>query len=176
MRGAVSLAAALAVPLQTQAGVDFPQRDLIIFLTYCVIFATLVLQGLSLPILIIALGVSDEGDDARMAELDARLQATRAALARLDGMLDDESIPDRSRERLREIYEERIRRYESGLEAGHVTDEYQESSDAWSRWRRELFAAERETIVSLRDAGDIPAGVMRRVERDIDFEELRLGD
>jgi NhaP-type Na+/H+ or K+/H+ antiporter len=175
MRGAVSLAAALAVPLHTQAGVDFPQRDLIIFLTYCVIFATLVLQGLSLPFLIIALDVRDEGDDARMAELDARLKATRAAIERLDDMGDDESIPARSRDRLREIYEDRIRRYESGLEAGHVTDEYQESSDAWSRWRRELFDAEREAIVSLRDAGDIPAGVMRRVERDIDLEELRQG-
>ena len=173
MRGAISLAAALAVPLQTQAGVDFPQRDLIIFLTYCVIFATLVLQGLSLPFLILSLGVRDEGDDARMAELEARLKATRTALDRLDGMCEDENVPARSRERLREIYEERIRRYESGLEAGRVTDEYQESSTAWSRWRRELFDAERETIVSLRDAGEINADVMRRVERDIDLEELR---
>jgi Na+/H+ antiporter len=175
MRGAVSLAAALAVPLLTQAGADFPQRDLIIFLTYCVIFATLVLQGLSLPLLILSLGVRDEGDDARMAELDARLQATRAAIDRLDGMCDDESIPARSRDRLREIYEERIRRYESGLEAGRVTDEYQETSNAWSHWRRELFDAERDTIVSLRDAGEINADVMRRVERDIDLEELRQG-
>jgi NhaP-type Na+/H+ or K+/H+ antiporter len=173
MRGAVSLAAALAVPLHTQAGADFPQRDLIIFLTYCVIFATLVLQGLSLPFLILTLGVRDEGDDARMAELEARLKATRSALERLDGMCGDENIPARSRDRLREIYEERIRRYESGLEAGRVTDEYQESSTAWSHWRRELFDAERETIVSLRDAGEINADIMRRVERDIDLEELR---
>jgi hypothetical protein len=54
-----------------------------------------------------------------------------------------------------------------------VTDEYRESSDAWTSWRRELFDAERETIVSLRDAGEINADVMRRVERDIDLEELR---
>ncbi len=173
MRGAVSLAAALAIPLQTQAGADFPQRELILFLTYCVIFATLVFQGLTLPFLILSLGVRDDGDDARMAELQARLKATRSALERLDGICNDENIPARSRERLREIYEERIRRYESGLEAGRVTDEYQESSDAWSRWRRELFDAEREAIVSLRDAGEINADVMRRVERDIDLEELR---
>jgi hypothetical protein len=63
--------------------------------------------------------------------------------------------------------------HESGLEAGRVTDEYQESSAAWSRWRRELFDAECETVVSLRDAGEINADVMRRVERDIDLEELR---
>jgi len=173
MRGAVSLAAALAVPLQTQAGAEFPQRDLILFLTYSVIFATLIFQGLTLPFLILHLGVRDEGNDARMAELGARLKATHAALGKLDAICDDENIPDRSRERLREIYEERIRRYEAGLEAGHVTDEYQESSAAWSRWRRELFDAERETVVSLRDAGEINADVMRRVERDIDLEELR---
>src|SRR5215208_2804949 len=157
MRGAVSLAAALAVPLQTQTGAEFPQRDLILFLTYCVIFATLVFQGLTLPSLIVYLGVRDEGNDARMAELEARLKATRAALGKLDGICDDENVPASSRSRLREIYEERIRRYESGLEAGHITDEYQESSAAWSRWRRELFDAD----------------VMRRVERDIDLEELR---
>ena len=173
MRGAVSLAAALAVPLHTQAGAAFPQRDLILFLTYSVIFATLVFQGLTLPSLIVSLGVRDEGNDARMAELEARLKATHAALGKLDGICDDENIPARTRERLREIYEERIQRYESGLEAGRVTDEYQESSAAWSRWRRELFAAEREAVVSLRDAGEINADVMRRVERDIDLEELR---
>jgi Na+/H+ antiporter len=173
MRGAVSLAAALAIPLQTQAGADFPQRDLIIFLTYTVIFATLVFQGLTLPILILRLGVKDEGTEARMAELDARVKATHAALEKLDDICDDENIPARSQERLREIYEERIRRYESGLEAGRVTDEYRESSEAWTRWRRELFDAERDTIVTLRDRGEINADVMRRVERDIDLEELR---
>ncbi len=173
MRGAVSLAAALAIPLQTQAGAAFPQRDLILFLTYAVIFATLVFQGLTLPFLILRLGVRDEGHEARMAELDARVRATHAALERLDDTSDDEHIPERTRQRLREIYEERIRRYEKGLEAGRVTDEYKESSEAWIRWRRELFDAERDTIVTLRDRGEINADVMRRVERDIDLEELR---
>jgi len=173
MRGAVSLAAALAIPLQTQAGAEFPYRDLIIFLTYTVIFATLVFQGLTLPFLILRLGVKDEGNEARIAELDATVQATHAALEKLKDICDDESIPARSQERLREIYEERIRRYESGLEAGHVTDEYRESSEAWIRWRRELFDAERDTVVTLRDKGEINADVMRRVERDIDLEELR---
>ena len=173
MRGAVSLAAALAIPLQTQAGAAFPKRDLIIFLTFAVIFGTLVFQGLTLPFLILRLGVKDEGDEARMAELEARVKATYAALERLDDISDDENIPARSQERLREIYEERIRRYESGLDAGRVTDEYRESSEAWTRWRRELFDAERDTIVTLRDRGEINADVMRRVERDIDLEELR---
>jgi hypothetical protein len=118
MRGAVSLAAALAIPLQTQAGADFPQRDLILFLAYCVIFATLVFQGLTLPLLILSLGVREEGDEARMEELEARLKATRAALDKLEGICNDENIPSRSREQLREIYEGRIRRYESGPRSG----------------------------------------------------------
>ena len=88
-------------------------------------------------------------------------------------MCNDENIPARSQEQLREIYHERIRRYESGLEAGRVTDEYRESSEAWTSWRRELFDVERDTIVTLRDKGEINADVMRRVERDIDLEELR---
>src|SRR5215208_4320118 len=79
MRGAVSLAAALAIPLETDAGTAFPQRDLIIFLTFCVIFSTLVVQGLSLGPLIRFLGISDDGADEE-EELRARLVATRAAL------------------------------------------------------------------------------------------------
>ena len=74
---------------------------------------------------------------------------------------------------MRELYHERIRRYEAGLQAGRVTDEYRESSEVWTSWRRELFDAERDTIVTLRDKGEISADVMRRVERDIDLEELR---
>jgi CPA1 family monovalent cation:H+ antiporter len=173
MRGAVSLAAALAIPLQTQGGAEFPFRDLVIFLTYAVIFATLVFQGLTLPLLILRLGVKNEGHEARMAELEARVKATQAALEKLDEVSDDENIPARSREQLRELYQERIRRYESGLEAGRVTDEYRQSSEVWTSWRRELFDAERNTIVTLRDKGEISADVMRRVERDIDLEELR---
>ena len=106
-------------------------------------------------------------------ELQARVQATQAALSRLEEVSGDEKIPARSQEQLRELYKERIRRYQSGLEAGRVTDEYRESSEVWTTWRRELFDAERDTIVTLRDRGEIRANVMRRVERDIDLEELR---
>src|SRR5204862_654831 len=79
MRGAVSLAVALALPLTTDAGDAFPKRDLIIFLTFAVIFFTLVVQGLSLPALIRRLGVSDSGADAD-EELRARLVAAKAAI------------------------------------------------------------------------------------------------
>ncbi|MFL5865836.1 MAG: Na+/H+ antiporter, partial [Thermoleophilaceae bacterium] len=93
MRGAVSLAAALAIPLHTDAHQPFPQRDLIIFLTFCVIFATLVLQGLTLGPLIRWLGINDEGADAE-EELRARLVATRAALDRLDALAGEEWTRD----------------------------------------------------------------------------------
>ncbi len=76
---------------------------------------------------------------------------------------------------MREDYEERIRRYTAGIEAGGVTEEYAESSAAWRGWRRELLAAERETIVFLRDRGQITPGMMRRFMRDLDLEESRIG-
>ena len=175
MRGAVSLAAALALPLQTESGAAFPGRDLILFLTICVIFATLVVQGLTLPPLIVFLGVREEGHEIRMEELRARLEAARAVLARLDHLRADEWVPPSTRQRLRELYEERVRSYEAGLEAGYVTEQYEDSTATWQRWRRELFDVERAAVVSLRDKGEINSKVMRRVERDIDLEELRFG-
>src|SRR5215213_3227260 len=85
MRGAVSLAVALALPLTTHAGSGFPKRDLIVFLTFSVIFFTLVAQGLSLPVVIRRLGVSDGGADAD-EEIRARLLATEAAIEQIDAL------------------------------------------------------------------------------------------
>src|SRR4029079_18601921 len=89
MRGAVSLAAALAIPLETDAGAAFPDRNLIIFLTFAVIFATLVLQGLTLPTVIRGLTVADD-DAGDGEEVKARLVATRAALERIDALPDED--------------------------------------------------------------------------------------
>jgi Na+/H+ antiporter len=175
MRGAVSLAAALAVPLSTQAGDPFPGRDLILFLTFSVILATLVLQGLTLGPLIGALRLENNEGAGRLIELQARLRAAHAALGRLEQLCDDERVPPHAQEQIREYYEERIRRYEAGLQAGGTTEEYAESSTAWRDWRRELLAAEREALVSLRDEGRINPGAMRRIERDLDLEESRIG-
>jgi Na+/H+ antiporter len=175
MRGAVSLAAALAVPLSTQAGDPFPGRDLILFLTFSVILATLVLQGFTLGPLISALRLEGEEGIEKLIELRARLTAAHAALGRLEQLCDEERVPPHAQERMREFYEERIRRYTAGLEAGGITEEYKEGSTAWRNWRRELLAAEREAIVSLRDEGRINPEVMRRIERDLDLEESRIG-
>jgi Na+/H+ antiporter len=174
MRGAVSLAAALAVPVAI-GGERFEGRDLILFLTFAVILATLVVQGLTLPPLIRALRVEEDGDEATLMELRARLEGARAALERLERLCEEERVPDGASEQMREQYEGRIQRYEAGIEAGGATEEYAESSTAWRNWRRALIGAEREAILSLRDRGEISPEVMRRVEHDLDLEESRIG-
>jgi NhaP-type Na+/H+ or K+/H+ antiporter len=173
MRGAVSLAAALAVPLSTDAGDPFPGRDLIVFLTFSVILATLVLQGLTLGPLIAVLRLRGEAD--KLAELRARLEAARVALDELERLGDDGRVSPESQERMREYYEGNIQRYRAGLQAGGTTEEYAKSSGDWRDWRRELLAAEREVVLSLRDEGKISPLVMRRIERDLDLQESRLG-
>ena len=176
MRGAVSLAAALAVPLTTDAGDAFPDRNLILFLTFSAVLGTLVLQGLTLEPLIKSLRLKGDEEEDTLTELNARLEATYAALQRLDQLRDGEGAPSSDQEeRMRKYYEDRIRRYEAGLQAGGTTDEYAQSSAAWRNWRSELLAAEREAIVSLRDRGEISPEIMRRIQRDLDLEESRIG-
>jgi Na+/H+ antiporter len=175
MRGAVSLAAALAVPLSTDAGDPFPGRDLIVFLTFSVILATLVLQGLTLGPLIAALRLEGDHEADKLAELRTRLKGARAALARLEQLRDEGEISLGAEDGMREYYEERARRYEEGIKAGGTTEEYAESSATWRKWRRELIAAERDALLSSRDAGEIGPEVMRRIERDLDLEESRIG-
>src|ERR687885_2756313 len=177
MRGAVSLAAALAVPLTTDAGYAFPERNLILFLTFSAILGTLVLQGLTLEPLIRSLRLKGDEEEDTLTELNARLEAAYAALERLDQLRNGEGGAPSSaqEERMREYYEDRIRRYEAGLQAGGTTEEYAQSSAAWRNWRSELLAAERETLVSLWDRGGISPGIMRRIPRDLDVEEAPVG-
>ena len=175
MRGGVSLAAALAVPLVTDSGEAFPGRDLILFLTFSAILATLVLQGLTLGPLIGWLRLKGDEEAATLVELKARLEGAHAALERLEQLRKDELVSQSAEERMREYNEERIQRYESGLQAGGITEEYAGSSSTWRNWRRELLAAEREAIISLRNRGEISPEVMRRIQRDLDLEESRIG-
>jgi Na+/H+ antiporter len=168
MRGAVSLAAALTVP--SLAG-----RDLVLFLTFAVILATLVLQGLTLPLLIRALGLRENRDAARIAELKARLEGARAARDRLGQICEENGLPAETEQGMREYYEDRIARYEAGIEAGGMTEEYAESSAAWRSWRRDLIEAERDAVIRMRDGGEISPETMRRIERDLDLEESRIG-
>ena len=99
MRGAISLALALSLPLTTQNGASFPERDLIIFVTFGVILVTLVLQGLSLPLLIRRLGL-EVGAAEQQEEAEARLRAAEAALSRLDELRGEEWVPEATAERI----------------------------------------------------------------------------
>jgi CPA1 family monovalent cation:H+ antiporter len=173
MRGSVSLAAALAIPIHTDTGAPFPQRDLIIFLTFAVIFATLVLQGLTLPMLIRRLGVVG-GDEDHREELKARLTATKAALAQIDELENESWTRDDSVDRMRRAYQYRKRRL--AAQAGVIEDEdgMEDRSLAYQQMVQAVLAAQRDSLVRLRDEGTISNQVMNRVIQDLDLEESRL--
>jgi monovalent cation/hydrogen antiporter len=173
MRGAVSLAAALALPLETDAGTPFPDRELIIFLTFAVIFATLVLQGLTLPALIRAMRVSGDGAEQE-EEVRARLEATRAALEQIDVLAEEDWTREDTIERMRRMYEYRQRRFKA--QAGKIDDEvdYEDRALAYQQMVQSVLAAQRARLVRLRNEGVISNEVMNRVVREFDLEESRL--
>ena len=171
MRGGVSLAAALAIPLTVDGGGPFPDRDLVIFLTFAVIVATLVIQGLTLPAVVRALGLEEDGLDTE-EELHARVQTARRARERVEELSGEEWVNADTAVRLRGLYEWRHRRFSAQAEGDGA--EYDERSAAYQRLQREILAAERRTLLELRNQGRITDEVMRRVERDLDLEESRL--
>jgi monovalent cation/hydrogen antiporter len=172
MRGAVSLAAALALPLTTDAGAAFPGRDVIIFLTFTVILATLVGQGLTLPVLIRFLRLEDDGIEDR-EDAKVRIRAAEAALARLEELAVEEWVREDTAERMRGLYTFRQNRFRARLD-GEDEDGVEERSQAYQRLRRELLDAERAAMFELRRAGVIGDDVMQRVQRDLDLEDQRL--
>jgi Na+/H+ antiporter len=167
MRGAVSLAAALALPP------DFPQRNLILFLTFAVIFSTLVLQGLTLPTVIRRLDVRDDGAEER-EELTARRAATDAALEAIDGLAAEEWTRDETAERMRATYT--YRRSRLAARAGETDDGdgYEHRSRKYQKMVRQVLQAQRAELVRLRNSGVISNEVMHRLERELDLEDERL--
>ncbi len=172
MRGALSLAAALALPLSTDAGTPFPGRELVVFLTFAVILVTLVGQGLTLPLVIRALGLEDDGADDR-EDAKARIHAADAALERLEELIAEEWVRDDTAERMRGAYRFRTSRFRARLDDGDDGSIESRSLD-YQRLRRELLDAEREALVALRRSGTISNDVWLRVGRDLDLEEERL--
>jgi monovalent cation/hydrogen antiporter len=172
LRGTVSLAAALALPLHTDAGDPFPNRDLIIFLTFCVILATLVGQGLTLPYVIKLLGLEEDGMDERL-EAKARIKAADAALDRLAELVQDGGVRDDTAERMRGLYTFRRDRFKSRFDE-NSDGAIEERSLAYQQLRRELLEAERQAVLGLRTTGAINDDVMNRVQRDLDLELERL--
>jgi monovalent cation/hydrogen antiporter len=170
MRGVVSLAAALAIPLTLPNGTLFPGRDYILFITFCVILATLVLQGLSLPLLIRRLEVVDDGL-ANIEERTARLKANEAALAYLTEV--DSHFPQDIIARLRVEYEDRIRQLEvCASTEGDLPDGL--TAPTYQRLQQDALDVERRTIIQLRDEYVINDEVLRRIQSDLDHAEARL--
>ena len=172
MRGAVSLAAALALPLTTDAGDAFPDRNLIVFLTFCVILTTLVLQGLTLPSLIQGLDL-DDGGLAEKEEAKARIHASEAAIARLEELVEEDWVREDTAERVRGAYRFRANRFRERFDPDGDGSIESRSAD-YQRLRRELLEAERQAVLELRRGGQIDDEVMRRVTRDLDLEDVRL--
>ena len=176
MRGAVSLAAALALPLLTDSDAAFPHRELIIFLTFSVILATLLLQGLTLPPLIQLLGIDDADDTLEREEIEARTRAAEAALARLEELTGEEWVRDDTAERLRRAYVYRHRRFSARFseDGDEESVAYEERSVSYQRLTRELIEAQRATVIRMRDGGEINDDVLRVIERELDLEDSRL--
>jgi CPA1 family monovalent cation:H+ antiporter len=173
LRGAVSLAAALAVPLTTEAGEPFPGRNLILFLTFAVILGSLVIQGLSLPAVIRALDLEDDSAAEAQEEARARIDAAAAALARLDDLAAEEWVREDTADRLRGSYNFRQARFSARLDEGDDGGIEARSVD-YQRLRRELLDAERAAVYELRRSGGISDEVARRITRDLDLEDARL--
>jgi CPA1 family monovalent cation:H+ antiporter len=174
VRGVVSLAAALAIPLTTAAGAPFPGRDLILFVTFGVIIVTLVGQGLLLPGVVRVLGLSGDARGEREREQKAELAARSAALdvahARLESLANDGRISP-------EILSSLRTRHEYWL--GRLPDPTPESLDAASAAGdliADLIAAEREHIYRLLQEGQITDEARRRIERDLDLEEASIAN
>jgi len=172
MRGIVSLAAALALPVVLENGQPFPNRELVIFLTFAVIFTTLVVQGLTLGPLIRLLKLRDDGRE-EVEENKARLVAAKAGASRLEELAVEEWVADEMADDMRAHYQERKRRYASRYR-GSNDDGVETQASSQLRLQRELLVAERQAIIRLRDNGVINDEVLRRVERDLDLEEQGL--
>jgi CPA1 family monovalent cation:H+ antiporter len=172
MRGIVSMALALALPLTLDGGVPFPHRSVIIVITFAVILVTLLLQGLTLPLVIRALGISDEGADLR-EEREALIRASQAALARLDEIDRVTVIHPQLMERVRAPYEERLGRLTTEVRQDPECKLTEGESAAFRRLRDEALKAERHAVVVLRNQGKLSEEVLHRVQEALDLEALQ---
>jgi CPA1 family monovalent cation:H+ antiporter len=172
MRGVVSLAAAFALPFTLADDRTFPARNYILFLTFTVILTTLVLQGLTLPILIRVLKVRDDGgvdDEERLA----RLQANQAALKLIDRSVAEGRFPSQVIDRLRAEYDDRIEQLQ--VSADTPTEARGEiATPQYQQLQAEALRSERETIIRLRNEHVINDDALRRIQRDLDLAEARL--
>ena len=174
MRGAVSLAAALALPRATDSGAPLPDRDLVLFVTFVLIVVTIIGQGLTLPVLIRRLRVREDGGEEAREEIRARLAAAQAALDCIDRVEAEGWAREDTLERMRGLYRFRQRRFKA--RAGKIDDDegIEDRSMSYQRLLHIVYTAQREAVVELRNRGEISSDVMHRLERELDLDESRL--
>jgi CPA1 family monovalent cation:H+ antiporter len=172
VRGVVSLAAALAIPLTIQSGAPFPQRDLILFATFGVIIITLVGQGLMLPAVIRWLGMGDDGRAEhrreQLAELAARAEVIARSRSHLQTLAAERKLSAATVDFLNARHDHRERLIPRDLDDGVA------SMRAHNDLRQELIAAERRFLHELLRDGKITDESRRRLERDLDLEEAAI--
>jgi Na+/H+ antiporter len=175
VRGIVSLAAALAIPFATANGQPFPDRDLILFLTFSVILVTLVGQGLMLPAVIHVLGLAHAGRRERHAdraeEHEARRQAIEAAMRRLDQLREERDLSDDVVHPLRARHRDRLKHIEHRSDGDH---RHRKLTEIHDEIELSLIVAERQRINELFRSGKLKDEARRRIERELDLREAHL--
>jgi Na+/H+ antiporter len=175
VRGIVSLAAALAIPLTTESGAPFPHRDLILFLTFSVILVTLVGQGLLLPSVIRWLGLANAGrqerHEDRAEEFIARRQAIEATIERLDQLAVERGLPEEFGASLRALHRDRLRRAEHRSDGD---DNHTKLIEVYDEIEFTLIATERDLINDLYRRGKLKDEARRRIERELDLRDAHL--
>ena len=175
MRGVLSLAAAFSLPERLSSGEPFPYRDLLIFLTFCIIFSTLVVQGLTMPALIRMLGLS-KSRSGHDEERDARRKMVAAALERLERIREDSGgEPREIFDYFEVLYRERLAMIEG------VPDGDADSARIGNLVKRlhvgqQLRDAERSAAINLRNQNKIHDEVLRRLEYEIDLLDARFAE
>ncbi len=173
MRGIISLAAALAIPETIGGSTPFPARGIVIYLTFCTIFGTLIVQGLTLGPLIRALGIKPDGDPEREIT-EARARIAEAGMRRLHDMEPEFTTPHHWEVagNIRADYEQRIEHFQS--HTGRVLSDDEEALAVYHRLRRSTLDAERSSVIAMRESGEINDDVYRALEYDLDLAESQI--
>lgn len=175
MRGGVSLAAALSLPLVLDSGAPFEGREVLIFLTVAVIVATLILQGLTLPLLIRRIGLDPDGGEWSPNEAKSRVAVSEVALRRLDQLERDRpEIPEKMIDRYRKFYDVRRDRWKMALDRETHPGNDDRNLIYLPEIRRELITAERQELIRQRRAGEIDLQLFQEIQRELDLDETRL--
>jgi CPA1 family monovalent cation:H+ antiporter len=164
LRGAVSLAAALAIPVSIAGGAPLAHRHLVIFLTFSVILVTLVAGGLTLPWIVKVLSVPEDASEEDDELRDGLLGMSEAALKELETIEAEGKLDKEAAARLRRRYEHRR----------HDLDSHMEGEDAVLDAEQRLLAAERRALLEMRERGSIDNTVLRRLQHVLDISQERL--